>query len=98
MKQNISLLSYERGDQITAADVSSVIADAFNNINFLTHEDVGTLSTGQFFGQADSEITGLLFPNYCGKMEQGNTAMTYFDLGLLRVYYMTQSVLDIIGG
>ena len=71
MEQNINLLNYERGDLVPASEVNVVIADAYNKVNFLTHENVGTVSTGQFIGE--DVFVLMTFPNYCGKLESRDT-------------------------
>jgi len=96
MKQQLNLFNYQRGDQIKAADVNDVIFDAYNKINFLVHENMNTISTGQFVG--DSLYPLMTFPNYCGKMESRSTVATYYDTALAKSYLSADAVLRIIGG
>jgi len=96
MRQNINLFNFERGDEVTADAVNEIILDAYQKINSLTYENVGTISTGQIIGK--NLFSLMLFPNFCGKMDSRSTVASYYNLSLAKTWIKANEVLEILGG
>lgn len=65
-QQNIQLLDYERGDEVTAAEVNALVLLVTKKLNHLTPANIRTVTTGNFIGKELKN--NLALPNYSGIM------------------------------
>lgn len=69
---NINLV---RGDEITAAALTTIFQQAVVSVNNLIGPNIATLTTAQFYDNTND----LYFANYCGKMIEDNTRHNEVD-------------------
>ena len=91
MRQNIPLMDYNRGDQVTAAEVSALVLAVTKQLNNLTPANLKAITTGNFTGKDATEF--LEIENFCGKM-LGENCFGYYTYPIIKVNTEVESVLS----